>query len=225
MKTGIIVAAAMLLGGASLAGQTRPFVQAVGQGSVAIKPDQAKVSFSVVTQAQSAQTASTQNAAQVQTLLAALTGLLGPNADIRTVSYSLSPNYNYPQNQPPVLTGYTASNTVQVTTQDLANLGKVIDTGIQAGATQVQGLSFGLVNDQDARSQALKLATAQAKTYADAMASGLGMHTGAALIISQGYSASPTPVLGGTAAAPTTPVLSGTLTIEATVTLDVALVP
>jgi uncharacterized protein YggE len=229
MKTNFILAAfcwAVLFGfaGLPLAGQTRPFVRAVGQGSVSIKPDQAKVSFSVITQASTAQAASTQNATQVQALLTALTGVLGPNADVRTVSYSLSPNYTYPQNQQPVLTGYTASNTVQATTTDLANVGKLIDTGIQAGANQVQGLSFGLINDQDARSQALKLATMQAKALADAMASGLGMHTGAAQTIQEGVATSTTPV-SAVGAVSATPVVSGTLTIDATVTLDVSLVP
>ena len=120
-----------------------------------------------------------------------------------------------------------ASNTVQVTLTDLSLIGKVIDTGIQAGANRVQGLSFGLQDDQPSRAQALKMATAQAKANADAMASGIGQHTGAAIAIQQGGTSSPTPVLLGAVAtaSATTPVETGVVNVQASVTLDVALVP
>src|SRR5437868_14406756 len=98
--------------------QTAPprFVRAVGDGTVSSTPDQAKVQFAVVTQAVTADGASSQNATQVSTLLAALRGLLGQNADIRTLSYSLNPNYNSPRDgSQPVIVGYTASNTAEVT--------------------------------------------------------------------------------------------------------------
>src|SRR5262249_20726172 len=131
-----------------------PFVHAVGEATVSVKPDLARVSFSVVTQAQTAQDASSQNAARVSSVLSQLQLLLGPNADIQTVSYSLSPNYTYPPGGGiPNLVGYTASNTIRVTTSDLANTGKIIDTGIQAGANQVSGLQFALKVEQPVRAQ------------------------------------------------------------------------
>jgi uncharacterized protein YggE len=203
-----------------------PFVRAIGSATVPVKPDKATIQFSVITTASTAQDAASQNASQVTAVLAALGNLLGPNPNIQTLSYSLTPNYNFPQNGPPVLTGYTASNTVQVILTDLSLIGKVIDTGIQAGANRVQGLQFGLQDDQPSRAQALKMATAQAKANADAMASGLGQHTGAAIAIQQGATSTPMPVLAGVAtASATTPVETGVVNVQASVTLDVALVP
>jgi uncharacterized protein YggE len=203
-----------------------PFVRAIGSATVPVKPDKATIQFSVVTTASTAQDAASQNANQVTTVLTALGAVLGPNPNIQTLSYSLSPNYNFPQNGQPILTGYTASNTVQVILTDLSLIGKVIDTGIQAGANRVQGLQFGLQDDQPSRAQALKMATAQAKANADAMASGLGQHTGAAIAIQQGATSTPTPVLAGVAtASATTPVETGVVNVQASVTLDVALVP
>jgi uncharacterized protein YggE len=201
-----------------------PFVRAVGQASVSVTPDQAKIDFSVTTQSSTAQDAGARNAAQTTTLITALQSLLGMNADIRTIGYSLNAVYSYPQGQPAVLTGFVATNTVEVTITDITAVGKVIDTGIQAGATQVSGLTFGLQNDQPARTQALKLATAQAKSNADAMASGLGMHTGAVQTIQEGASVSPvlTPVLG---ASVNTPVQVGTVSVSATVTAEFAITP
>jgi uncharacterized protein YggE len=204
----------------------RPFVRAYGEGTVSVNPDQAKVQFGVVTQAPTAQAASSQNATQVTSLLAALRSLLGATAEIKTLSYSLNPTYNYPRDGgQPTLIGYTATNIVGVTITDIAIVGKVIDTGIQAGGNRVHGIQFGLKDDNAARQQALKLATAQAKADADAIASGLNMKTGAAVAIEEGVQARPFPVDARAMAmtAEATPIESGPLEIRANVTLEVEL--
>src|SRR2546425_117804 len=103
----------------------RPIVRATGEATVSSVPDEARIQFGVVTQAPTAEGASGQNATQVATLLAALRSVLGQNADIRTLSYSLTPNYSSPRDgSPPVLVGYTASNTVEAATGDLSIIGK-----------------------------------------------------------------------------------------------------
>jgi uncharacterized protein YggE len=212
----------------SVAAQAQParraFIQSVGQASVSIKPDQAQIQFAALTTATTAQAAANQNAIQVTAVLTALGAVLGPNPDIKTLSYSLNPNYTYPQNGQPILTGYTASNTIQVTLIDLSIIGKVIDTGIQAGADRVQGLQFGVQDDQPVRQQALKMATAQAKAHADAMASGLGLHTGPAISIQEGAGVTILPAnrTPGAAGA-TTPIETGVVSVDATVTLQVEL--
>jgi len=203
------------------------FVRAFGESTVSVKPDLAKVEFSVVTQASTAQDASSQNAMRTSNVLSQLQTLLGPNADIQTVAYSMSPNYTYPPGGgTPTLVGYTVSNTVRVTTTDLSITGKIIDTGIQAGANQVSGLQFGLKDDQPVRAQALRLATAQAKAHADAMAGGAGMHSGGFRSIEEGIvvqSSTRSPTAG--AGATTTPIVTGLVDIEASVTIEVDLVP
>ena len=203
-----------------------PFVRAAGQATVSVNPDLARIDFSAVTQAPNAQAAASQNATQVGTLISQLQGLLGANADIKTINYSLNPNYIYPRDGGlPTLAGYTATNTVRVTTNDLANVGRVIDTGIQAGANQVSSLQFGLKDEQPARVQALKQATAQAKVRAEAMAAGAGMHTGAFRSIEEATTVRTPVATGGVAAAPSTPIVSGLMEIDATVTIEVDLVP
>ena len=201
-----------------------PYVQAVGQGNVSVQPDQAQIDFSVTTTATTAQSASSQNATQVSTLIAALQALLGSTGNTQTIGYSLSPNYNYPQGGNPMLTGYTASNTIQVSASDLSMVGTIIDTGVQAGATNVQSLQFSLKNPDPATQQALTAATAQAKAHASAMAAGVGMHIGAVLFIQQNASSNVVPVNGAPGAtSTTTPVLPGLVYIQATVTLEVTL--
>jgi uncharacterized protein YggE len=201
-----------------------PFIRAIGEGTVAISPDQAKVDISVTTQAATADAAASQNAIQTQTVIDKLNQLLGANADIKTINYSLSPNYNYPPNGTPILVGFIANNTVEVTTANLNGVGKIIDTAVQAGANGVSSLRFGLQNDQPARQQALRLASIQAKAKADAIALGLGVHTGTVLAAQEGVvSVQPVGPQAVGAAATTTPVQPGSLTIVADVTLDVAI--
>jgi uncharacterized protein YggE len=223
-KTHLLPAALALLSVTAQA-QTPPrraVVVAAGQGTVSVQPDEAKVQFSVVTQAVTAQDAASQNATQVTAVLAALRSVLGPSANLKTLSYSLNPNYS--NGNQPILIGYTATNTVQVTLSDLSLIGKVIDTGIQAGANRVQGLQFGLKDDQPTRAQALKLATVQAKAHADAMASGLGLKTGAAISIQEGFATSVPVRVGVAAPTATTPVETGSVDVTATVTLEVELI-
>ena len=207
---------------AQVAAPRPPFVRAVGQGSVSVQPDQAKIDFGVVTTAKTAQDAAAQNASQVSSLLTALQTLVGSTGNIQTIAYSLNPNYNYPQGGNPVLTGYTASNTVEVSAGDLSMVGAIIDTGVQAGATNVQSLQFTLKNPEPVRQQALKLATAQAKAHAEAMASGAGLHIGAVHSIQEDTTNGGTPVLGAPSSI-STPILPGLVNIQATVTLEVDL--
>ena len=100
--------------------QRKPFVRASGEGIVAVKPDQAKVNFAVVTEASTAADAAAQNANRSKALLDALRGMLGSEADIHTANYSLSPKYTYPRDGgTPTLNGFTAQNTVEATITDM----------------------------------------------------------------------------------------------------------
>jgi uncharacterized protein YggE len=197
-----------------------PFIRATGTASVSIQPDTAKIDLAVTTQASTAQQASSQNATQTSAVIAALQQLLGAGADIKTLSYSVSPVYTYPQNAPPNLVGFTVTNSLVVTVSDLTSVGKVVDTAVAAGATSIQGLTFTLKDDTMARQQALRLAAGQAMTDANAIASGLSVHLGAVLSAIEG-TATTTPVVGAApGASASTPVQPGNLTIQATVTVD-----
>jgi uncharacterized protein YggE len=140
------------------------------------------------------------------------------------VSYYVSPRYSNSPNQPSVIIGYTASNTVRVTTTDLTQIGLLIDAANQAGANSVGGLSFGLQNPEPLVEQALTQATKQALAHAAAIAAGLGNKLGAVLSAQEGSSYTPIVVGSGNAGgAVTTPVQTGTVTVYATVTIQVGL--
>jgi uncharacterized protein YggE len=102
----------------------RPVVTATGQAIVYVAPDQVKVDATVVTQGNTAQEAASANATQVAAVVGALTKQLGQGADIKTINYFVGPVYKYSSNGGlPMIAGYTASLTVEVTLGDTSTIG------------------------------------------------------------------------------------------------------
>ena len=203
----------------------RPSIRVTGEATITTKPDQAEIDIGVVTQAQNAQDAATQNAQKVDAVLAALRNAIGAGADIKTVGYSLNPNYRYPERGgQPTITGYTASNTVQVKTSTLTQVGKIIDVSTQSGANNIQALRFTLKDEQAARAQALKEAALKARAKADALASALGLRIQRVLFVEEQGQTTPIPMYAKAAmeaGVGQTPVEPGTIDVRATVTLTV----
>ena len=201
-------------------------ITAVGDASISVTPDMARVDIGVATQAATAQDATQQNATQAGAVISALQGLLGASASIKTISYSVSPVYNNPPpGQSATIIGYVVTNVVEVTLTDLTQVGKVIDTAIQSGANRVQGISFGLQDRTAPVAQALKLAAARARSQADAIASGLNVHTGSVLHASEGVNLANPTALAPSAGVATTPIETGMVVVQASVTIEVAITP
>ena len=203
-------------------------IRVTGDARVTAKPDRVQIDIGVTTRAQQSQEAAAQNARQVDAVLAAVRKAAGPTAVLKTISYSLNPNYQYhPNGGEPTLQGYTAVNVVQVTLDELGKIGAVIDAATQSGANRVEGIQFTL-RDQDAvRAEALREAASRARAEADVLAAALGLKVLRVLSVEENSPrVVPVRVYGGTpramaAAAPATPVEAGTLDVTADVTLVV----
>jgi len=206
-------------------GQVARVVRATGEAVLSVKPDQVKINVGVVSQGATAQEAAAQNAGQMDAMLAKLKQALGAAGETRTVAYSITPNYKYTQGQPPVLTGFTASNTVEATTSDLSSAGAIIDAASQAGANNISNLRFAIKNEEPVRAQALGEAARQARAHAEAIATGLGARLGAVRSAQEGAVVAPLPLNRSTAdaAASPTPIESGLVEVRASVTVDIEL--
>lgn len=139
-------------------------------GHASAAPDIARISAGVVTQSADSQQAQRDNATRMQRVMAAIAAAGISAADVQTAGISLSPQYQHAENQPPRITGYQASNTVNITVRDLARLGKVLDALASEGANQIDGPRLEIEQPaplyQQARVAALATARAQADTYA-----------------------------------------------------------
>lgn len=154
----------------------KAYVEATGEATVSAKPDQAVIEIGVISQGPTAVAVAAQNAKQTDLVLADLTRLLGGNKQLRTTNYSVRPNYQYPKpGAAPTITGYTATNVVEATLDDLGQVSKLIDSAAQSGANLIQKLQYQLKNPSTLRAQALRGAAENAKRSAEAMASGLGL--------------------------------------------------
>ena len=193
---------------------------------ITAEPDQAQIDIGVVTQARNAPDAAKDNADKLARVIAEVKKLLGKGDEVKTASYSLTPNYRYPQGGKPELTGYTATNILRIKTNSIENVGKLIDAAMQSGANNINRLLFTLKDEQTAQLQALRLASQKAKAKADEMAAALGLKIVRVLSVVEGErGVRPIPMPQARAAqmeamsTPPTPVEAGTIEVRALVTV------
>lgn len=156
----------------SAAGLTRVLV--TGDSVVRAQPDTALLVISVITQNRNALDAQRENANRTDAVIRALRAVAGANVEIKTSGYRIQPQRVYKENQPPTISGYEVSNSVTVETGDLTKVGALIDAAAQAGANNVDSVSFMLRKDLQAREQALADAAREAMSKARALAQALG---------------------------------------------------
>lgn len=163
------------------------------EGSVAASPDMATVSLGVTTEGATADAALRANAERMERLFQVLRRAGVEERDIQTSGLSVNPQYYYVENQPPQISGYMASNQVAVRVRVLDRLGRIVDQAIAAGGNTMNGISFGLQDQQAAlnaaRRDAMGDALARVGLYAEA--AGLRLHR--IISISEGVSARPPP--------------------------------
>jgi len=196
MKTLLLPLAALAIAAPALADiTTTPIsgteldIQATGTSTRA--PDIATIGAGVVTQATKARDAMTANATAMSATIAALKRAGVADRDIQTQSINLQPQYRYGDNQPPVLTGYQASNRVSVRIRDMAGAGGVIDALVASGANQIDGPTLSVEHPETALDEARAKALATARTRADLYAKAAGLTVRRIVRISESDGAPP----------------------------------
>lgn len=159
-------------------------------GTVSRVPDLAIISAGVVTKSATATGAIADNAARMERVRAALKRAGIADRDIQTSSINLNPDYRYDNNQPPVLTGYQASNNVSIRFRDIRSSGKVLDALVAEGANQINGPSLTIDKPEAATDEARAKAIAVGRARAELYARSLGMRVTRLLSVSEsgGYS-------------------------------------
>lgn len=198
-----------------------------GGSTVQAQPDTAIIYVAVVTQSKTAVDAQQENATRTDAVVRALKAAAGAGAEVKTSGYSIEPQRVYKENQPPTIVGYEARNRVTVTMSDLKKVGPLLDAAAQSGANNIDGISFTLRNDREARSQALAEATREAMSKAQTLAQALGGRVVRIVEVQEGgagvrpiYQAEYGDVARSRVmAAQTTPIEAGTLDINSQVQL------
>ena len=200
-------------------------IEVDGNGEVRTTPDTADLDLAIDTQAKTAEEAAARNAALATKVIDALKAKLGDKGKVTTGGYSLDPQYDQRQNAKPTIIGYNAQNSVTVNTGALDLVGALIDSAIAAGANRVNSLSFSVKDDTKARTEAIAIATRDARAQADALASALNIKLGKVLKATTVSQEQPRPLRMGRAMAMSmsanvaTPMEPGEVTVPATVSL------
>lgn len=160
----------------------------VATGEVSAVPDIATVGAGVVTQAPTAAAAMQANARRSASTVAAIRKAGVADRDIQTTSITLSPQYRYADNQPPVITGYQASSRVSVRFRDVKAAGPVLDALVAAGANQIDGPVLSVDKPEPLLDQAREQAVAVAKQRAALYARAAGLQVKRIIAISEGSS-------------------------------------
>lgn len=160
---------------------TQEGITASGQGTIEATPDEGQVMLGVETRDSDATKASQQNAAKATKIIDAIKKLGIKESDIQTINLSVTPEYDYTSTTgSPKVTGYVASNTVEIKTKETSKLPAIVDAGLAAGANQLQGATFSFSDETQKKleEQAREKAIADARQKAEKIAAGSGVSLG-----------------------------------------------
>jgi uncharacterized protein YggE len=175
--TRLLIPAVLLIAAPALAQQpaaaVEPQVVVGGEGVVQAAPDRAWISVGAESRASSAREAQRRNTEAMTPVLAKLKAAGIPDEAIRTIGYDLQYEWDYVNNKR-VGRGYVARNTVEVRVDDISRVGELLEMAVGSGATTVSGIRFGLKDRARLEQEALRLAVADARGRAEAIASATG---------------------------------------------------
>jgi len=164
----------------------RARIVVVGEGSVTVAPDYARIRSGVSTSAKTVKEASDANARLMANILATLADAGIAKKDIQTSEFSIMPVYGEPN--PPggaKLSGYRVSNRVNVTIHQISQVGEILDRLVKAGATDSANITFLVSEREKALDEAREAAIANARHKADLYARAAGLSLGRVVWITE----------------------------------------
>ena len=153
-------------------------ISASGTGTISLPPNVAIVRARIGTNAPTASEATSQNNARYDQVTSTLEKLGVDRQDISLDRYNVG--YQSP-NAPRVnlgyeRIGYTVERSFSVTVRTIGKAGTITDAFLGAGATGIDGISFGLSAEDTVRAQATAKAVADARATAETLARAAGLH-------------------------------------------------
>lgn len=151
-----------------------------GQAQIMVPPDQVSVNLGLTTEATTVREALDENTQIMNAMFSAMGGLgLDKDKDMQTQNFSVNPTWsNRPRNASgdwkSEIIGYRVNNSINVSTKKLELIGDIIAKGAEAGANQVNSVTFSLADQRKYRSAAIKMAAGNAREDANVLAEAAG---------------------------------------------------
>lgn len=157
-------------------GLSQPHLSVTGEGTIKVAPNMATFSVAIVTKQPSAALAKQKTDEAVANLLGSLMAAGLPKSDIHSANLSVYPQYNYPKDKSPVLSGYQGTRDVSVTVNDLSKLNDYLNSALNDGMNRVSNIRFSVKDKSKYLAEARDKAVQDAKQKAEALAKGFGVH-------------------------------------------------
>ena len=152
---------------------TETTLTVAGSGFVNLPPDMVSINLGIDTIAPSAQEAVQNNTQSMNMIINSLKALELDEKEVKTSYFSVYPQFQYDQEgkNPPKITGYQASNNVNIVTKKTEKVAEIIDKSIAAGANRVDGPYFSLSQEaqKNLRGEVIKNAISDAEDNAKMM--------------------------------------------------------
>ncbi|WP_062227160.1 SIMPL domain-containing protein [Aureimonas frigidaquae] len=219
-------------------GEERSTLTIVGAGQATAAPDIALTTLTVLRSAATAQEATQESSAAVTAVTQAMRDLGIEGRDLQTSGFSISPQYQYDNNQngqptrPPEIVGYEVRNSLTVRVRDIAKVGAVLDKAISLGVNQGGDITFTIENPAPLADAARRDAIAKARASAQVMADAADLELGdiVSLVDETNTVAPPRPMMAGAmmrvaAEDASVPVEAGENTVSAQVRVTFEIVP
>ena len=189
-----------LIGGAGLsapanAADTR-YITISATGTTNVVPDAVRITASVSVIGKSSKEALATASTTASAVRKALTANKIATKDVATQSVSVYPEYTYPASGTPVLSGYRAAQSFDITVRAAATAGAVVDAIVDAGGDnlQINSASPFVLNNDKATETARASAVARAKAKASSYAKLLGVKLGRVIYLDETSTPSTYPV-------------------------------
>ena len=160
-------------------------ITVVGEGTVSASPDIATINIGIQVNDPDVKVATDKGDELMANLMDALKAEGVADKDIETAYYNLYIDRPFgPDGQPGSAT-YQLSNSLQVTVRDLDNLTNILSAAIEAGANNINSVSFSIEDPSGLRSEARQKAVDEAQAKAEELADLNGVAVGEVVRISE----------------------------------------
>ena len=222
---GLVMALCILFSCSLVQAQDLRTISVDGSSTIKVAPDKVTISISIENTAKGSKLASAQKGQIMQNIQSGILGLAITKDKMQTTNYNLYPVYNTKDNSREII-GYSVSNEITVTIDNIDMVGTVIDTAINAGASNVNSIEFGLKDSQVYKDKVLQQAIADAKRKAQVVANSLeksivnvvSVNTGSTYIEAKNFN-NAMYMRAADATGATSPIQSGDISVRANVSV------
>jgi len=200
---------------------SKKIISTSGEATVSATPDMAVLTLGVQSTDKDVKVAYNDNKTKMEAILKELSNLGIEKKDIKTTTFSVSPNYEWTDGSSKLI-GYNVTNMVTVKIRDLSKVGTVLESAILQNSNAINGLEYKVSDNSKNYKAALRLAIKNAKEKALEMADELGYKKVTPVSVRESSVSEVGPIMYDKATLNTAgaPVSNGTVEIKATVSVD-----